>query len=167
VGLVVCTLAKFPEHAPDGNLTQIPPTLIERWAGWEGKRGRFDAELRSIFLTDGVWSAWEKHNGTAMRDAIASRKRAADYRRKQAEELAQSTANGTPNGTANGAHLRTNGRTNITTGGRKRPLNGTDTYTPGHANLPEPQPCHPDCELVAPEGAKRFHPKHAEGCANA
>ena len=49
VGLVVCTLAMFPEHAPDGNLAQIPPSLVERWAGWDGQRGRFDAALRDHF----------------------------------------------------------------------------------------------------------------------
>jgi hypothetical protein len=123
VGLVVCTLARFPEHAPDGNLTHLRDSLLERWAGWDGEKGQYATELRDIFLTDGVWASWEKHNGSAMRDAIAARKRASDYRRQTAERLAESTANGTPNGQANGSLLRTNERTNQTTGGRKRPFN--------------------------------------------
>lgn len=120
VGLVVCTLARFPEHAPDGDLTQLRDSLLERWAGWDGERGQYATELRDIFLTDGIWASWEKHNGAAMRDSAAARKRAADYRRMNAERLAESTANGTPNGTPNGSLLRTNERTNLTTGGRKR-----------------------------------------------
>jgi hypothetical protein len=120
VGLVVCTLARFPEHAPDGDLTQLRDSLLERWAGWDGERGQYATELRDIFLTDGIWASWEKHNGAAMRDSAAARKRAADYRRINAERLADSTENGTANGTPNGSLLRTNERTNLTTGGRKR-----------------------------------------------
>jgi hypothetical protein len=124
VGLVVCTLAHFPEHAPDGNLAQLRDSLIERWAGWEGPRGHYAEALRRIFLKDGVWTAWEKHNGSAMRDATRARERAAEYRRRNAEQLLESSANGSPNGSPNGTAygtvLRTNERTNITTAGRKR-----------------------------------------------
>lgn len=128
VGLVVGTLVRFPEHAPDGNLGNLRDSLIERWAGWEGDRGRFATELRRIFLTDGVWSSWEKHNGAAMRDAQKARERAAEYRRRNADSM----ANGTPNGSGNGSLLRTNERTNITTGGRKRP----NVENPFAANTP-------------------------------
>lgn len=120
VGLVVCTLARFPEHAPDGNLTQLRDSLLERWAGWDGEKGQYATELRDIFLTDGVWASWEKHNGAAMRDAEAARQRAAEYRRRNAERLLESTPNGTPNGSGNGSLLRTNERTNQTTRGRTR-----------------------------------------------
>ena len=124
VGLVVLTLVRFPEHAPDGNLAQIPATLVERWAGWDGERGVFDTALRDHFCNaDGVWEAWEKHNGAAMRDAAAARKRAQEYRRRNAEQLLESTANGT----ANGSLLRTNERTNLTTGSRKRGVSNGDT----------------------------------------
>jgi hypothetical protein len=164
VGLVVGTLVRFPEHAPDGNLTQLRDTLIERWAGWEGDRGKYAAELRRIFLKDGVWTSWEKHNGAAMRDAVRARERAAEYRRRNAEQLLESTANGSPNGTANGSVLRTNERTNQTTGGRKRPLNGNDRepYVP--------PPFCPKCGQgmgKATPDATRLTILHAEGCPNA
>jgi len=120
VGLVVLALTKFPEHAPDGNLAQVPDSLIERWAGWDGERGKFAAALRQTFLNpQGVWVAWEKHNGAAMRDALAARARAAEHRRRKANELLD-TPNGTGNGSPNGSPLRTNERTNLTTGGGKR-----------------------------------------------
>lgn len=119
VGLVVGTLVRFPEHAPDGNLAHLRDSLIERWAGWEGDRGRFAAELRRIFLTDGVWSSWEKHNGAAMREAEASRERARKWRTERLENDAR-TAYATPNGTPDRTPLRTDGRTNQTTGSRKR-----------------------------------------------
>lgn len=120
VGLVVSTLGKFPEHAPDGNLAAVPPSLVERWAGWEGERGRYHAALHEHFLNDhGVWGAWEKHNGAAMREAEASRERARKWRTERLENDAR-TAYATPNGTPDRTPLRTDGRTNQTTGSRKR-----------------------------------------------
>ncbi len=168
VGLVVGLLVHFPEHAPDGSLAKVPDSLVERWAGWEGERGAFAPELRRIFLTDaGVWASWEKHNGAAIREANASRDRAAEYRRKKAEGLASTpngTANGTPNGPTYGPPLRTNVRTNITTGSLAR-LNGT-SYAPGHVNLTPPTFC-PDCGdgvLATVAGQKRPVRVHAHDC---
>ncbi len=162
VGLVVSTLVRFPEHAPDGNLTQLRDSLLERWAGWEGDRGKYAAELRRIFLTDGMWSSWEKHNGAAMRDAMRARERAAEYRRRNAEQLLESTANGTPNATENGSVLRTNERTNQTTGSRKR-------------GFPQPEPfkTEPFCPKCgggmgkATPDATRLTIIHRETCADA
>lgn len=167
VGLVVGLLTKFPEHAPDGSLAKVPDSLVERWAGWEGDRGAFAVEFRRLFLTeDGVWSAWDKHNGAAMRDAQASRERAAEYRRRQANSLLDSTANGTPNGAADGSHLRTDGRTNKTTG---RASAKTATYAPGHLNLSSAPFC-PECgdgELREVEGQRRPVRCHLPTCSHA
>ena len=133
IGLVVGVLCKCPAHVPDGKFLDIPASLVERWAGWEGERGTFDREFRDAFLNaEGVWAAWDKHNGAAMRDAEAARQRAAEYRRRNAERLLESSENGTANGSGDGSLLRTNERTNLTTGGRKRRLNGE----PPAANAP-------------------------------
>jgi hypothetical protein len=180
VGLVVCCLVRFPEHAPDGNLTHLRDSLIERWAGWEGERGKFAQALRDTFLTDGVWVSWEKHNGAALREAGASRQRAAEHRKIRAQSLLDSAAQGTPNGTANGtangtpdhSPLRTNERTNLTTGGRKRPWNGNSngngsapSYAPGHDNLPPQKDC--ECPMGQGDGSRRLTKLHTEGCPNA
>lgn len=169
VGLVVGLLARFPEHAPDGNLADVPDSLVERWAGWEGERGTFAPVLRALFLNEhGVWGSWEKHNGAALREANAARDRAAEYRRRKAEQLLQSTANGTPNGAGNGtpdrSPLRTNERTNQTTGGRLR-VNGS-TYAPGHVNLAVPPFCAScgDGVLATVNGQKRPVRVHAHDC---
>lgn len=132
IGLVVGVLCKCPAHVPDGKFLDIPASLVERWAGWQGERGVFDREFRDAFLNaEGVWVAWEKHNGTAMRDAEAARQRAAEYRRRNAERLLEDSANGTANGTGEGSPLRTNERTNLTTFGRKR-----GKHEPPAANAP-------------------------------
>jgi len=177
IGLVVLLLTKFPEHAETGDLSEIPDSLLERWAGWSGERGAFAQGCRETFLNDaGVWEAWEKHNGAALREYKATRERAAEYRRRRAAELLttgdatpDSTAYGKADGTPNRKVLRTDGRTNLTTVGRSRALNGNGTtYAPGHspANL-DPPPFCASCgegELVAVPGQKRPVRRHAAGC---
>ena len=88
VGLVVSTLVRFPEHAPDGNVAQLRDSLLERWAGWEGERGLYAAELRRIFLTDGVWTAWDKHNGRALQKLERDKERLRQ-KREEAEAVAR------------------------------------------------------------------------------
>lgn len=106
VGLVVMLLCKFPEHAPDGALTEIPDASVERWSGWMGERGAFAKAIRFTFLDDaGVWVAWEKYNGAALREATAARQRMREVRRaKKANGSPDGSANGSPNGSGkNGA----------------------------------------------------------------
>jgi hypothetical protein len=89
VGLVVGTLVRFPEHAPDGNLAQLRDSLIERWAGWEGDRGKFAAELRRIFLSpEGKWESWDKHNGKALQKLERDRERLRQ-KREDSENVAR------------------------------------------------------------------------------
>src|SRR5690606_31954107 len=45
IGLVVSVLCKCPAHVPDGKFRDIPASLVEKWAGWEGERGTFDREF--------------------------------------------------------------------------------------------------------------------------
>lgn len=166
VGLLVLLLTKLPEHAQGGDLSAIPDSLLERWAWWHGQRGEFAPFFRRTFLTEGRWAAWEKHNGAALRDAQASRERAAEYRRRQADRSAHSTANGSPNGTANGTDLRTDVRTNQTTGRlRARTANGHDPppYIEGRPIAP------PFCTVCGGEPNQNEKGRivglrHKEGC---
>lgn len=90
VGLLVGCLARFPEHAPEGDLRRVPATLVERWAGWEGERGVFDAALRETFLNaDGVWESWNKHNGTALKKLERDRERLRQQREERADVMAK------------------------------------------------------------------------------
>ncbi len=81
VGLVVCVLVKLPKHARDGNIGKISPLMLEKWAGWRGKRGRFSEAFRELFCTsEGVVRTWEKHNGSAIRENDADRLRQQEKR---------------------------------------------------------------------------------------
>lgn len=84
IGLVVCALCQFPAHARDGDIGDIPDATLEKWAGWEGKRGKFAPAFRAAFCADGVVTGWEKHNGAAVRKADKDTERQAEYRAKKA-----------------------------------------------------------------------------------
>lgn len=87
VGLVVATLCQLPNHARDGDVTEIPDATLEKWSGWHGKSGVFSIVFRSHLCTDGTVSAWEKHNGAAVRKSDADAARQADYRAKRGATL--------------------------------------------------------------------------------
>jgi len=139
VGLMVGILAKCPEHAPTGDLQAIPDTLLERWSGWGGKRGKMAPEFRAIFLdADGIWPAWGKHNGKPLEKAERDRDRKRTEREADAEWRA-SIARTARAGRSDGAG--TDGRTDVrstSTDWRKRPetANGVAASTPASAFAP-------------------------------
>ena len=95
VGLVVMLLTRFPEHAPNGSLAGVPDTSVERWGGWSGERGEFANAIRFTFLdADGLWLAWEKYNGAALREAEDARHRMREARRAKKPNR---SPDGTPN----------------------------------------------------------------------
>lgn len=95
VGYLVFVFGHMAEQAKDGDLREVPDTALERWAGWTGRRGRFAAAFRTLLTTDGVVSAWTKHNGAAIEKAEA------DAQRKRVARDKQRAPGGvTSNGTA-------------------------------------------------------------------
>lgn len=84
VGLIVGVFTHMAEHAQTGALIDVPDGLIERWALWQGDPGVFAQPFRRLFCRDdGVVTAWEKHNGAAIRESLAARLRMADKRNKR------------------------------------------------------------------------------------
>jgi hypothetical protein len=107
VGYIANVLAEFPEHARDGDLSHVPDALLEQWAMWPGKRGVF-ARVFLEHLCDGRRvRAWEKHNGTALKAADASRERVRAFRdRKQAERDRANNGRAADGSNANDAQSR-------------------------------------------------------------
>lgn len=105
VGLLTLTFAEMTTHAPDGQLGDVPDSLLEAWSGWHGKRGAFAALFRANLCDeDGLVLAWEKYNGAAIRRSQAARDRARAYRERQEQEKANGDSTHTQTGT--GTHTR-------------------------------------------------------------
>lgn len=52
------------EHAPEGDIADVPNSAIERWGRWVGKRGRFAAAVRDVFQSEGgVFADWLESMG--------------------------------------------------------------------------------------------------------
>lgn len=127
VGLVVSTLCELPEHARNGDVCQVPNLALERWAGWDGERGAYAYAFRTWMCTDdGVVSGWERHNGSAMREAEAGRERAKQWRAERRKKR-DAPNTGTDRDDANGESTENVRRTYGVAYGSRTPLrNGTE-----------------------------------------
>lgn len=140
VGLLVGVMAALPGHAPTADLSNVPSTLLERWAGWEGVRGQFAARFAARFLNDGVWAAWEKYNGSAMREAKSAAERAKAARNaRKGGSSPHGSPHGMENGTANGSPLRDETRRSTTTTTTAPSSEKPDERGAG-AGIPDPTP---------------------------
>lgn len=90
VGHVVCTLLQFPDHALSGDISRISPATLERWAGWSGPKGKYDAAFRAVFCVEGVVPSWMKHNGAPIRKSLADVEYRRDERARQREKSGKS-----------------------------------------------------------------------------
>lgn len=52
-GLYNACCQGFAKHRADGLVSEVPDTSIERWAMWEGKKGRFAAAFRARCVSEG------------------------------------------------------------------------------------------------------------------
>lgn len=95
VGYVMNVLAELPEHARDGDLSNVPDEVLESWAMWPGKRGAFAAAFVAQLCDGRQVRAWEKHNGAALREADRSRERVRAFRERQRTEQ-DARRNGAP-----------------------------------------------------------------------
>jgi len=89
-GHLVLVYTALAEGCISGDVSAVPDAVLERWAMWAGKRGRFAAQFRVHLCTaEGVVRAWGKYNGTKLRDMEAdrARKRAARESRRESGGL--------------------------------------------------------------------------------
>lgn len=83
LGCVVRVYCRLPQHARDGNLSDVTDAQLEDWTGYRGKPGAFAAAFRRELCTEaGVVKSWEKYNGSALREQDADRARKAELRAK-------------------------------------------------------------------------------------
>ena len=101
IGHLVTLWGVMTEQAKDGDLSRVSDAALERWAKWDGRKGRFAAAVRDTLCNEsGVIAAWEKYQGAAIREAESDRKRAED-RRKAARTSGKSPPDAPPDGPPN------------------------------------------------------------------
>lgn len=170
VGLLVLLLTKLPEHAQSGDLSTVPDSLLERWAWWAGQRGNFAPFFRRTFLSsEGVWTAWDKHNGLALSKAERDRERLRLHREEEATRRATVARQ---SGDGRQPVAGTDGRTyEVQTTGRSRARTATSNgLQPIRPHLPAVAVAPPWCAgcgdgiLTTPDGQKRPVRTHAPTC---
>jgi hypothetical protein len=81
VGYLVTLWGSISQHAEAGRIGALPDAQIERWAGWDGKRGAFAKWLRATHLDElGRPREWEEYQGALDRQREADRERRKRFR---------------------------------------------------------------------------------------
>ena len=75
-GHTVLVYTAMAEGCLSGDLSTVKDSVIETWAMWRGKRGRFAAALRAHICTpEGVMRSWAKYNGSKLHEMEYDRER--------------------------------------------------------------------------------------------
>lgn len=144
-GHVVGVLTSMAEGCNTGDLSTVGTGTLEQWAMWRGKRGVFANAFRTYLCNpDGVVSAWDKYNGSALR------KLEYDRERKQMEREEKKRAG-----------MSAKSRTDVVRTSDARPRleekRGEERTTGGGITTPTPPlllPA-PQLELVSPEPPRK------------
>jgi hypothetical protein len=80
LGHCVALWGVIAEHKPKGDLGEITPTVLERWARWTRRKGAFNRAFRELFVDEnGQLNGWKSRQGAlldrAERDRARWRKR--------------------------------------------------------------------------------------------
>jgi hypothetical protein len=103
VGLVCCVLMEMPDHSRDGDLSEVPDVILEQWAMWTGKPGLFARTFREQLCDEtGLVRAWDRYNGSAIRDADRTRDRAKKWRDERKTNAVRTDNEPRTNSVANG-----------------------------------------------------------------
>lgn len=87
VGSVELIFSEMAQHAQDGQLGDVPDSLLETWALWQRRRGALAAAFRREFCDEsGLVTSWERLNGRAIRKAKAEVERVTAHREKAKAE---------------------------------------------------------------------------------
>lgn len=126
VGHLVTFWGAVSGHASNGSIVDVPDALLERWAGWAGKRGAFAAWVRDSHMDeDGRVNEWDSYQGKLEVKREQERQRVREFREKKRY--------GTPDVTRTEDVQNANGNASVDTHARERDgtgRNGTTTTLP-------------------------------------
>jgi hypothetical protein len=97
IGHLVTLWGAMTEEAKSGDLSATPDDVLEDWAAWSGRRGKFAAAVRATLCNErGVMAAWEKYQGAAIREHEADRRRKSGKRPPEPPNNSGGTSGGIP-----------------------------------------------------------------------
>lgn len=103
VGLCTLTWAAIAEHRPNGALHGIAIPALEKWAGWERRKGKpagvFGRAFRELFISDNEASGWESRQGKLVDRAERDRLRKVEERRRKSTDKSGTSTATVRNGT--------------------------------------------------------------------
>lgn len=75
-GLLITLWGAVSDERENGDLNGVPDSALERWAGWQGKKGLFATEFRARFIDDlGLLREWQEYQGALIERRKADRER--------------------------------------------------------------------------------------------
>ena len=96
MGHLVCFWGNVAAHATNGDVSSVPDSLIDHWAGWTSKRASFSKWVREHHLDeDGRVREWDDYAGALEQRRAKERQRLADKRnllRNNVRTVAQQSA---------------------------------------------------------------------------
>lgn len=75
VGHLVLLWGQVAEHVSSGDLSNTQDELLEEWALWTGRRGRFAKAYRAAFAPSGTIHDWQEHQGKLIERRMRDRER--------------------------------------------------------------------------------------------
>lgn len=89
-GHLVTFWGSVAQHGKNGSIKDLPDSLLERWAGWTGRRGAFAAWVRAEHTDDeGRINEWDIYQGTLEQRREKERERLRNKRKGVAPTDAQ------------------------------------------------------------------------------
>lgn len=93
-GLCAAVWCRTATICPEGVLGGVPPTTVERWAGWKGKRGRFAEQFLKQFADEtGLIKGWKDRQGKLIERSERNREQS-DRAREKAKTAVATNGNG-------------------------------------------------------------------------
>ena len=75
LGFLIRFWGRVAEHRPDGDLSHMSDSALERWAGWNGMPMVFSETLRKLFVRNDILEGWIERQGKLAQRAAADRAR--------------------------------------------------------------------------------------------
>lgn len=153
VGLLVGLWTGVGMNCNDGDISDVPDSLIEHWAGWYGQPGHFAQWVRDTHVSKGRIKDWDEMNGSL------ETRREKDRERKRLEREAQrlNMSRGASSGPSTGQAQDSPRDVRVTGAPTNQPTNQPSKNASPRGGAPAPAhppaPARDDAQAITPAEA--------------